>query len=113
MVAVALAGLLLAVVVREARFRAQLQRERERAEANFQVARAAVDRVYTQVAEQSAAPGPQHDQRGRELLERSLKFYQGMESKASSPEERARILDRMQAIRTRLEREEKSEGGPP
>src|SRR5262249_14341575 len=89
LVAVALVGLLLAVMVREARFRAELRRERERAEANIQMARAAVDRVYTQVAEQLAAPGPQHDQVGRELLERSLKFYQGMESKASSPEEMA------------------------
>jgi hypothetical protein len=105
LVAVALVGLLLAVAVREARFRAELRRERERAEADFQMAQAAVDRLYTQVAEQSAAAGPQHDQRGRELLERSLKFYQEMGSKASSPEERARILDRMEQIRTKLERQ--------
>jgi Tfp pilus assembly protein PilE len=113
LVAVALVGLLLAVVVREAHFRAELQRERARAEANLQKARAAVDRYYSQVAEQSAAPVPQNDQLRRELLERSLKFYQGMESKASSPEERARILDRMQQIRTKLEREEQSDDGPP
>jgi type II secretory pathway pseudopilin PulG len=113
LVAAALVALLLTVVVREARFRAQLQRERVRAEANFQMAQAAVDQYYTRVAEQSAAPGPQDDRLRRELLERSLKFYQGRESKASSPEERARILDRMRQIRTELEREEQSNGGPP
>lgn len=113
LVAVALLGLLLAAAVREARFRAELRRERERAEADFQAAQAAVARLYTQVAEQSAAAGPQHDQQGRELLERSLNFYQGMESKASSPEERVRILVRMQQIRTKHEREKKGDGGPP
>ena len=113
LVAVALVGLLLAVVVREARLRIELQRERARAEANFDKARAAADQYYTQVAAQSAAPGPQHDQLRRELWERCLKFYQGMESKASSPEERARILDRMQQIRTTLERQEQGDDGPP
>jgi hypothetical protein len=112
LVAVAVVGLLLAVVVRELRFRAELQLARESAEANFQKARAAVDRYVTQVAEQSAAPRPQIDELHRELLERSLKFYQGMESKASSPEDRARILDRMQQIRTKLEREELGDDGP-
>jgi hypothetical protein len=111
LVAVALAGLFLAVVVREAGFRAELRRAR--AEANFQMARAAVDRYYTQVAEQSAAPGPRNDQLRRELLERPLKFYQGSESKASSPEERAKTLDRMQRIRMKLEHEEQSDGGTP
>ena len=113
LVVVALVGLLLAVVVREARLRIELQRERARADANFEKARAAVDQYYTQVAEQLAAPGPQNDQLRRELWDQSLKFYQGMESKASSPEERARILDRMQQIRTKLEREERSDDGPP
>jgi type II secretory pathway pseudopilin PulG len=105
MVAVALVALLLAMAVQEARFRSELQRERARAEANHQMARAAIDRYFAQVAEQSVAPGPQHDQRRRELLEQSLKFYQGTESEASTPEERARILDRMQQIRTKLERQ--------
>jgi type II secretory pathway pseudopilin PulG len=80
LVAVALVGLFLAVVVREARFRAERRREQARAEADFQMARAAVDQYYTQVVEQSAAPGPQNDQLRRELLERSLKFYEGIES---------------------------------
>jgi eukaryotic-like serine/threonine-protein kinase len=105
LVAVALVGFLLAVVVREAHFRTQLQRERARAEANFQMARAAVDRYLTQVAEQSAAPEPQNDELRRDLLERTLKFYQGIESKASSPQERTRLADRMQQIRSKRERE--------
>jgi hypothetical protein len=105
LVAVALGALLLAMVVREARFRSELERERARAMANHQMAQAAVDRYFTQVAEQSAAPRPQQDQRRRELLERSLKFYQGSESEVSTPEVRARILDRMQQIRTKLERQ--------
>jgi hypothetical protein len=113
LVAVALISLLLAVVVREIHFRAELRRERARAEANLQKARAVVDQYLTQVAEQSTAPGRPNDHLGRELLARSLKFYQGMESKASSPQERARIIDRMEQIRTRLEREEQSDDGPP
>ena len=113
LVAVALAGLLLAAAVREARYRAELRQARERAEADSQTAQAAVNRLYTQVAEQSAAAGAQHHQQVRELLERSLRYYQGMESKASSPEERARILDSMQQIRTELEREKEADGGPP
>jgi type II secretory pathway pseudopilin PulG len=113
LVAVALVGLLLAVVVREVRFRADLQLERELAEANFQKARAAVDQYLTRVAEQSAAPGPQNDERRREILERSLKFYQGMQSKAATPEERAGILGRMQQIRTKLDREPHGDDGPP
>ena len=113
LVAVPLAGLLLALVVREAQFRVERQRERARAEANLQMARAAVDRYLTQVAEQPTAPGSASDPLRRELLERSLKFYQGVESQASSPQERARILDRMQRIRTKLERGERSDHGPP
>jgi hypothetical protein len=113
LVAIALVGLLLAVGVREARYRAELQQARARAEANFQMARAAVDQYLTQVVEQQAVAGPQNDQLRRELLEQSLKFYQGMESKAATPEERGRILDRMQQIRTELEREEQGDDGPP
>ena len=113
LVAVVLIGILLAAVVREVRFRAELQLQRELAEANFQTAQAAVDRYFTQVAEQAAAPRPQNDELRRQLLMRSLEFYQGMESKASSPEERARILDRMQQIRTKLEPEEQDHEGPP
>jgi hypothetical protein len=112
LVAVALVGLLLAVVVRDIRLRAELQLARERAEAEFQMAQAAVDRYFTQVAEQSAAPGRQNDELRRKLLEQSLKFYQRMESKAATPEERARILDRMEQIRTKLDREEQGHDGP-
>jgi type II secretory pathway pseudopilin PulG len=113
LVAVVLIGILLAAVVREVRFRAELRLQRELAEANFQTAQAAVDRYLTQVAEQAAVPRPQNDELRRQLLTRSLECYQGVESKASSPEERARILDRMQQIRTKLEPEEQGNEGPP
>src|SRR5262245_5188217 len=79
MVAVALLGLLSAAIVqtvrleravaREARIQAELYLERARAEANFQKARAAVDQMMTQVAEQPAAAGTQIENRRRELLE--------------------------------------------
>jgi hypothetical protein len=62
LVVVALGALLLVMVAREARFRSELERERARAEANHRMARAAVDRYFTQVEEQSAAPGRQQDQ---------------------------------------------------
>src|SRR5437764_15288787 len=80
LVAVALFGLLLSVVVRELHHRAELQLARELAKANFQKARAAVDQYLTQVAEQSTAPGPQNERLRRRLLEQSVMFYQAMES---------------------------------
>jgi Tfp pilus assembly protein PilE len=111
LVVVAIVGLVLAVVVREVQFRAELQLERARAEANLRKAQAALDRYYSQVAEQSAAPGPRNDRLRRELLQRALKLYQGMESGASSPEEKARILDRVRQLRTMLEDKEPGDKG--
>jgi type II secretory pathway pseudopilin PulG len=109
LVAIALVGLVLALVAREAHFRAELRRERTRALANLQMARVAVDQYLTQVAEQSVADGSRDGEPQRELLEQSLRFYREMESKASSPQERARINDRMQQIRTKLEDKERSD----
>ena len=105
LVAVAVVGLLLAVVAREVHFRAERQRERERAEANFKMAQAAVDQYFTQVAQQLATSGPQNDELRQGFLDRSLKFYQEMESKASSPGERAKIRDKRQQIESKLGRE--------
>ena len=113
LIVVALASLPLVVVVRELRYRAALQVEQERAEANFRMARAAVDQYLAQVAERSAAPGPQIDKTRRDLLERSLRFYEGMESKASSPDERAKVRDRMEKIRTELQRDQHADEGSP
>jgi hypothetical protein len=108
---IGLVSLVLAFVAREAHLRDELRLERARADANLQKARAALDLYYTQVAERSAATSPQNDQFRRGLLERTLEFYQGMESKASSPEERTRILERMNRIRMELEQEERTDNG--
>jgi hypothetical protein len=111
LIMVAVVGLLIAVVAREVHLRAELQRERARADANFQKARAAVDQLFTQVAERSDALGSENDEPRREVLEQTLKFYQGLESKASSPGERARIRDRMQQIRMKIKDKAQPENG--
>jgi type II secretory pathway pseudopilin PulG len=111
LVAIGLAGLLLALVAHELRLRSELQRERDRAEANSRLARAAVDQFYTQVAAQSVAKEPQGDQIRREVLERALKFYEGMPAAASSPAQKAKALDRIQRIRTELDFKDQSTKG--
>src|SRR5262249_304821 len=73
---------------REARLRAELLRERAKAVA-------AVDQLFTLIAERSAAAGTLSAEPRREGLERALKFYRGMESKAPSPEVRTRALERV------------------
>jgi len=83
---------------RETLLRAELLRERARAESNSQKALAAVDQLLTLVAERSAASAGQR----HESLERALRFYQRMESKASSPEEKTRVLERVKQIRSVL-----------
>jgi hypothetical protein len=55
------------------------------------------------VAQQSVAGAPAQDQLRRQLLQQTLKFYEGVESSSSSPEERARVRDRAQRVRTKLE----------
>jgi hypothetical protein len=112
LIAVAVAGVVFTVMVREMRFRAQLQQERASAEANFQKAQAAVNQYFSQVTEQSAVPGPQSDELRREFLEQSLKFYQRMESKAASPADTAKIRDRLQRIETELGRGVHGNDGP-
>jgi type II secretory pathway pseudopilin PulG len=106
---VAVVGLLLAVVVREAHFRAELQRERARAEANFRAAQAAVDQFYAQVAEQWAATGPHDDQLRRESSERTARSDRGKGPRASSPDEKTKALDRVQGLRSKPEGKERSE----
>jgi type II secretory pathway pseudopilin PulG len=109
LIVVAVFGLLLAVVVREVHLRAELQRERASAEANFWAAQAAVDQFYTQAADRTAATGPQNDQLRRELLERTERFYRGMESKASSADEKVRAFDRARQLRIKLEGKDRSD----
>lgn len=112
LVGIAFLGLLLTVIwqsvrleraaSREARLQAELLRERARAESNFQKALTAVDQLYTGFSGRSAAAGTRNEQPRRELLEPALKFYQGMESKASSPAVRTRALERVRQIRSIL-----------
>jgi hypothetical protein len=102
LVVVALVGLFVAFVARELHLRNELQRERARAAANLQKARAAMDQYFTVVAQQSVAGGHAQDELRRHLLQQTLKFYEGAESKASTSEERTKIRNRAQRLRTRL-----------
>jgi hypothetical protein len=111
LVVVALVGLILAAVVREVQHRDELRHERDRAQVNLDKARAAVDQLYTVVAERSAAEGPQNAELQREFLEQSLNFYRQLESKASTPEEKASFLDRMKPIQRELEITEPGDEG--
>jgi type II secretory pathway pseudopilin PulG len=98
LVVIALVGLLLAVILQTVRLEQAASREaRLRAEL-----RSTVDQLFTQVANQSAGGGTPSAEMRRELLERSLKFYQGMETKASSPEARTKALERVRQIRSKL-----------
>jgi tetratricopeptide (TPR) repeat protein len=68
------AGALLAVW---AGFTVELRRERDRAEANFQRAMRAVDRMLTELAhEDQLANDPQMERKQRALLREALQFYQ-------------------------------------
>jgi hypothetical protein len=113
LVVVALASLPLVVVVRELRHRAELQRQHELAEADFRMAQAAVDQYFTQLAEQSADSGPRNDELRGKLLEQSLKFYEGAETNATTPEEKAKADDRIRRIRKELDRDQQSDPGQP
>ena len=84
--------------------RTELQREASSRRGDLPESPApAVDQFYTQVAEQSVANGPRNAEQRRALLERSLEFYRGMESKASSPKERARVRVRVEQLRTQID----------
>jgi hypothetical protein len=87
LVVVAFVGLLLTVIVQTVRLEQAAAREaRLRAEANVQRAMAlhAVDELFTQVANQSAAADTPSAAVRRDLLKRASRFYQGMESQDSS-----------------------------
>jgi hypothetical protein len=103
LVVIALMGLLIAFVAREFHHRAELERERARAMENYERARAAVDLYFSQVAAQSAATGDQSAQTDRAFLEQTLQFYLRAESAAASPDEKARIRDRMLQIQRKLQ----------
>jgi hypothetical protein len=88
---------------REALLRAELQAERDRAEASSQKARAAMDQLYVQIAQEwTSRDTPRSSELQRELLERTLRFYEGTESKPSSPEDATRLHERLRQIRSVL-----------
>ncbi len=80
--------------------------QRERAEANFQKARDAVDQMLTRVAEEKLRDVPQMEPVRRELLEEALAFYQGfLQERSSDPavrQETARAYRRVGDIYRRL-----------
>jgi serine/threonine-protein kinase len=83
-----------------------VNRQRARAEANFRMARTAVDDMYTQVAEKWLAQESRMEPVQREFLLKALAFYeQSAEPADSSPEvrlEAARAARRVGAIQARL-----------
>ncbi len=88
-------------------------REQARAEANFQKAREAVDKILTWVAEKQLADMPHMVRVRRKVLEEALRFYQGfLEEKGNEPEvryETGRAYDRVGNIYEMLGEDEKAE----
>jgi hypothetical protein len=108
LVLIAFLGLLSAVILQTVRLERAASREaRLRAEL-----RTAVDQMFTLVAERTAAGTPTAQPRG-ELLEGALKFYEGMESNASSAQARTRALERVRQIRSKLGDETEEEKSKP
>ncbi|NQT13512.1 MAG: tetratricopeptide repeat protein, partial [Planctomycetes bacterium] len=71
--------------IAEAR-RLEAEKERRRAEKNYRLARRAVDRLFTRVAER-LQDKPHMEQIRRELLEDALEFYQGfLKERSDNPE---------------------------
>ncbi|MEE8487046.1 MAG: tetratricopeptide repeat protein, partial [Gemmatimonadota bacterium] len=88
-------------------------RERQRAEANFQLAREAVDRMLSEVGESKLLDVPHMEPVRRELLEEALRFYQGfLQEHGSDPAvrfETARAYRHVGDIYYRLAEMEKGE----
>ncbi len=55
-----------------------IQREQARTEANFRLARAAVDQMLTRLAEVDLAEVPQMETVRRAMLEKALHFYRNL-----------------------------------
>ncbi len=66
--------------------RADADRQRGRAEENFQGARAAVEEMLTHVAEGTLARVPHMEAVRRELLEKALRFYEDFAAKDAGPD---------------------------
>ncbi|MEX2553622.1 MAG: protein kinase, partial [Actinomycetota bacterium] len=95
------------------RQRTEAERERQRAETNLRMAREAVDKLFTNVAQQLANK-PHMEQIRRRLLEDALEFYQGfLKQKGTDPEmrhETARAYWRVGGIQETLGNGPQAEG---
>ena len=73
-------------------YNARLQRERDTARANFQMALDAVDRFYTQVSENTLLNTPRMEPLRRQLLETAQEFYERfVRERANDPEARVQL----------------------
>jgi serine/threonine protein kinase len=90
LVGAALVGVLITLIVSNvwvAQERQEALRQRDDAQAQRRVARQAVDKMYTQVAEQWLAQQPRLEPLQREFLEEALRFYQAFaEDPGADPE---------------------------
>jgi len=84
----------------------EAEKHREKAEANFKKAQAAVDQMLTEVSEDRRFDLPQLEPVRRALLDKALKFYQGfLEERSDDPEirfETGRAYARVGTIYSRL-----------
>jgi tetratricopeptide (TPR) repeat protein len=89
------------------------ERQRGRAEANFEKVREAVDRMLTRVGQEQLAHAPQLEQVRREILEDALRFYQWfLEQRGSDPavrQEAGRALRRVGDIHALLGQADQAE----
>jgi eukaryotic-like serine/threonine-protein kinase len=82
----------LALAVTGLAYNARLQRERDTARANFQMALDAVDRFYNQVSENTLLNTPRMEPLRRQLLETAQEFYERfVRERANDPEARVQL----------------------
>jgi serine/threonine-protein kinase len=109
----AAAVLLVAAVAALAIGTVLVDRQRRRAEENFQIARQAVDDMYTQVAERWLEAEPLMESLQREFLEKALAFYERFAREPGRDpavrREAARAARRVGGIHLRLERPREAE----
>ncbi len=82
----------LAVAIMGLAYNARLQRERDTARVNFQMALDAVDRFYNQVSENTLLNTPRMEPLRRQLLETAQEFYERfVRERANDPEARVQL----------------------
>jgi tetratricopeptide (TPR) repeat protein len=82
----------LAIAIMGLAYNARLQRERDTARANFQMALDAVDRFYNQVSESTLFNTPRMEPLRRQLLETAQEFYERfVRDRANDPEARVQL----------------------